>query len=517
MLRAKPTGVPVFPLDIWWLITQELASQHDFGGLFLCARLSRDVANLALPLLYGIHEQSTAIHGDIDDETPFEISVGLWRSIIASSLGKTLYPYCCWIRALKLGNLDSHLVDLERGNNAALKAKFFSPPLDEFQIKLGKTRKQQLDRKAVIIKVSDSITSYIQSAAQEQGKHVTLATLEGYHLPTASLQGWVSKLSRLSSLVVQDGSVLTSDVARVIREKCPNFKEVECYFCQGLDVDEQLAGFFNDLTPESIESFTIRSRNDLGIKTFEALNRHSGSLKRLTVQGLDATALLALPALSDCLALEKLILEGGMGIPGLTWQGEGLKEMKEWLKKCSHLKELELTVIASATEILSEVLKNPSIRLTALTLKLIDSNKEFYVALASQTALRQLALKIVDDTILEANDGRRDLFVDALCSMEQLRELDTNELFTSSDIRRISHSTHSLEELVLNGDIILDDFILELCRMKHLKSINIFGPSALSANEESALAAWVRNSFGGNLDIMYHREPDELQESDFSD
>ncbi|KAK4165371.1 hypothetical protein QBC43DRAFT_315832 [Cladorrhinum sp. PSN259] len=549
---------PVFPLDIWWLITQVYATRNDFGSLVTCAYLCRDVAKLALPLLYGIHEQSIAINGDaLDDEAALEISVGLWRSIIASSLGKTLYPYCCWIKALKLGNLDSFFEDLERGNNAGLKAQFFSPPLDGFHIKRGKTRKQQVDRNAVIVKVSDSITDYIHKLAKDQGKHVTLATLEGYHLPTINLQSWVSKLSRLSSLVVQDGSVLTSEVARVIRENCPGFKELECYFCQGSDVDEQLAGFFNSLEANSIDSFTIRSRNQLGNKTFRALNNsQSSSLKRVTLQDLDRSALLALPTLSDCVGLEKLVLEGGWGTATFQWEADSLLEMKEWLKECKSLKELELTTIAKAAEILSEVLKNSSISLNSLDLKLVDHKKEFYETLASQINLRHLSLKIVDDTILEATDGRRDLFVDALCCMESLRELNTNELFTSADIEKISRSTHQLEELELNGDIILDDFIFELSRMRHLKSINIFGPSSITpaglrllieaferhreqdsglhdglliwvanqmsevpfpAEDEAALAIWVRNSFGGKFDMMYRREPDELQESDFSD
>ncbi|KAK3990216.1 hypothetical protein QBC44DRAFT_73200 [Cladorrhinum sp. PSN332] len=562
--RKKVREGPVLPMDIWKLIAQEIASRNDLGHLVVCARLSREMARESLPVLYGIHEQSIAINGDdLDEEAALGKSVGLWRSIIASSLGETLYQYCSWIKALKLGNLYSCLEDLERGSNAALRARFFSHPLQGFYIQRNRTRKQQLDRNAVIVKVSDSIIKYMDETASDESKHVMLGTLEGYHLPTANLENWVSKLSLLASLVVVDGSVLTSGVARVIRENCPKFRDLECYFCQGPSVDEQLAGFFSSLKRDSVESFTIRSRNDLCSKTFEALTiSHSRSLRRLTLQDLDRVALLALPRLSSCVDLEKLVLEGGWGASTFQWEDESLREMKEWLKRCKRLKELELTIIAKATEILNEVLRHgdQAISLTSLTLKLVDHKPEFYQSLASQTNLRRLTLKIVDDSILGATDGRRDLFVNALCKMEHLRELDTNELFTSADIEKISRSTHKLEELVLNGDIIRDAFIKELSRMKHLKSINIFGPSSITpaslkllvkeferhkdeidsalhdglliwianqmsevyfpSSEEFLLTEWVRDSFGGKFDIMYRRDPgesDEPQESDNTD
>ncbi|KAK4232082.1 hypothetical protein QBC38DRAFT_353328 [Podospora fimiseda] len=551
------------PPEIWLVIVDVFAARHDLESLFRCALVSRAMANAALPKLYGIHEYSGAISGDnlfLSDEKALKISVDLWRSIIASSIdGKTLRPYCRWIKTLKLGNLESCLEDLEKTINAALKTKFFSAPLEEFFIKRGRTRRHTVvDRKAVVVKVSDSITTYIHKAATRENMDVQLTTLEGYQLPAASIKSWVPKLNLLASLVLVDGSVLNSSIAQVIREHCPNFKDLECYFCQREVIDEQLAGFFSCLKPNTIQSFTIRSRNSLGGKTFEALNSfHSTSLKRLTLQDLDRSALLSLPALSDCVNLEKLILEGGWGTRTFQWEQEPLSEMKEWFKNCTMLKELDLTVIAKATEILTEALKHSKARLTSLNLKLVDHKKEFYEILANQTNLRQLTLKIVDDTTLEATDGRRDAFVNALCNMAHLRELDTNELFTAEDIGKISRSTHVLEELVLNGDIILDDFIFELSRMKHLRSINIFGPSSLTpyglkrlikefekhrreinkhlhdglfiwiANqmaeapfpnfEEALLSDRVRIIFGGKFEMMYRREPNELQESDFSE
>ncbi len=209
-----------FPHEIWWLVAQEFARRRDFGGLFLCARLGRGMARVALPELYAIHHQSPALDAHILD---VESSVCLWRSIIVSSLGKTLFPYCCWIKALRLGNLLSHLEDLARGK-PRLKAQFFSPPLEKLQIRRGRGKALYLD--AIIVEVANMVTECIRTSADHEARRAGITTLEGLYLPTANLPTWVSSLSSLTSLSVRDGSVLTREVASAIRANCPAFREL---------------------------------------------------------------------------------------------------------------------------------------------------------------------------------------------------------------------------------------------------------------------------------------------------
>jgi hypothetical protein len=185
-------------------------------------RCSRDLQRLCSPPPDApIRKEITDIVGQ--HIHGIETSICLWRSIIASSLGKTLFPYCCWIKALKLGNLHSQLEDLAR-DNPGLKAQFFSPPLEELQIRRGRGRALNLE--AIIVEVASMVTQCIRTAADQEDKRVGLTTLEGYYLPTANLPTWVSSLSNLTSLAVRDGSVLNSDVARAIRANCPAFREV---------------------------------------------------------------------------------------------------------------------------------------------------------------------------------------------------------------------------------------------------------------------------------------------------
>ncbi|KAL2017145.1 hypothetical protein VTK56DRAFT_2567 [Thermocarpiscus australiensis] len=549
---GEPTAPPTFPQEIWWLVGQELMNRRDFGGLYLLARLSRGMARVALPLLYSIHDQSPAMNAHI---LGIETSVCLWRSIIASSLGATLYPYCCWIKALKLGYLYAHLEDLIRDNaDRDLRTQFFSPPLHVLQIRRGRGRVLNLD--AIIIEVANLVTECIHATAGQEDKQVGLTSLEGLYLPSASLQNWVTKLPRLTSLMVRDGSVLTSDVACAIRAHCPAFKELECYYCKGTDVDDELAGFFRSLEPNTLESFTILSLNEIGRETFTALREHSRSLKTLGLLSLERAALQSLNELSDCLALTSLTLEVASNTQRYPWGTECkqvFQEVVQWLQKCVSLKEIDFMFVPGAATILAELLKTPAIRLASLSIRAIDIDLAFYESLAHQKQLRHLVVKIVDYDILEASEPRHVLFADAICNCPELRELDTNELFTLEDLERISSALPELEDIVLNGDLIDDDFLIPLRRLPKLRSVNVFGPSSISTGgllsflddierdpegaheglmfyianqnwdskfseeEELTMGRVFSERFRGRFDINYRQDPDELHESDFSD
>ncbi|KAK4106363.1 hypothetical protein N658DRAFT_482253 [Parathielavia hyrcaniae] len=539
-----------FPQEIWWLIAQELARRRDFDGLFSCARLCRGIARLALPELYAIHDQSPAINAHILD---METSIWLWRSIIASSLGETLFPYCCWIKALKLGNLFSQLEDLAR-DNPTLRAQFFSPPLEALHIRRGRGRVLDID--AIIVAVASLVTDCIRTSADKEEKRVGITTLEGYHLPTANLPTWLSSLSNLTTLAVRDGSVLNSDVARALRQHCPAFREVECYFCQGTDIDAQLAGFFKGLEPNSLESFTILSMNGLQRKSFGALCNHSRSLKRLALLRLERPSLESLNELQHCLALESLKLECNWTAQAYNWQTESktcFQEVVQWLKECASLKELDFKLIPATTTLLAHVLKSPTVHLLNLSLMTLDYDNAFCAVLPNQSQLRELAIRFGDE-LIELSEERRTPLADAIGCCHELRGLDTNELFTFDNIRHLCSSLPLLEDMAFSGDLIDDVFLGPIAKLRKLKSISIDGPSIVSPHalldfldqleaapdggeheglqmyianqnydfrftdeEEAQFVTEFRNRFNGRFDINNQTDPDELHESDFSD
>ncbi|KAK4174010.1 hypothetical protein QBC36DRAFT_334604 [Triangularia setosa] len=542
---------PAFPQEIWWLVAQELARDFDFGTLYTCARVSQGLASVAMPLLYSIHDQSPVIDAHV---VGLETSVCLWRSIIASSLGHTRYPYCCWIKSLKLGNLHSILDDLSR-NNSALKAQFFQGPMQGFMIML---RGQQLNLDSIVLEVANSITSYIRTAADQAGKPVALTTLEGHYFPTASLVNWISALSCLISLVIRDGSVLTADVARALQANCPSFKHIQCYFCKGTGVDEQLAGFLQNLKPQSLESFTIRSQNNIGKETFSALGRHSTSLQELRLFSLEPAALASIYKLQDCLAIKKLAIEGNHMAQTFEWLKESLSDFEkvvDWLAKCASLSELSLIRVPDATELLSMLSHAPSFKLTSLTLKLneLDELNEpgLYAFIGEQQALRHLTVRLISDEPLDI-DG---FLATPLMNLSKLEKLDTNVPFSTWELGCCVPYLKNLEEMVLNGDMIHDEYLVHLLHLPKLKSLTILGPSCITGEgllrfmdmlrghndareahdglrisilsqnwddrlgeaTERKVSDYIRRHYGGTFDITCLRDPDEMHESDFSD
>lgn len=492
---------------------------------------------------------------------------GLWRSILMSCVGKTMFPYCLWIRALNLGNLHSLLEDLARDrfrvgdidiNYRALREGFFSPPLKDFYV-TRKRGRALMDIDQIVIKTGDAVTSFIKKAAEDEGKTVMLNSLEGYHLPTVQLQDWVSRLSHLSSLTVRDGSVLTKNVSRQIRASCPFFKELVCHYCLGDDVDNELAGFINELGPNTLQSFTVMSLNALGEHTFTALTRHSESLKLLSFY-VELPGITALHFLSGCYNLREITIEAsGMAVREMKWERdfkEQFQQVTSWLSGCHSLTNLDLAYVPDTPSILARILKAPEIRLLSLSVKLVRSDVQVYSALGQQTDLESLVIRSEDEAtgIGGLGIGAHEFLINSICGCPKLRKLDLmNEPLAMPDILRIVDSLPLLDDFAFDGDLIDDGYLLPLARLRFLKTLNInalstftfsgilqfisdmrydeagshggirvyimrqFGENKLTDREEKTLSDEMMRRFGGRFEITYDADPDELHESDFSD
>jgi hypothetical protein len=132
---------PALPDDILHVLCEELANQDQFDTLFNCACSSRVLAVPALTHLYRyvtvwnngnfelrITDMSDSSHhsapvrgGGDDLYGPTKLltiqrwSI-LWKSIIASALNATLFPYCRYIRNLDFRDL-GYLLDEEQFRN----------------------------------------------------------------------------------------------------------------------------------------------------------------------------------------------------------------------------------------------------------------------------------------------------------------------------------------------------------------------------------------------------------------
>jgi hypothetical protein len=296
--------------------------------------------------------------------------------------------------------------------------------------------------------------------------------------------------------------------------------------------------------------------NELGSETFKALCEHSRSLKTLGLLSLERTALQSLNELQHCVALETLKLEGGWSARGYPWATECkevFQDVKQWLPKCAALKDLEFTVVPSAASILAEIFKSPAIRLLSLNIRTPDLDREFCASLPCQQSLRHLVIKISDQELLEADDERHVMLANAIACCHDLRELNTDELFTLEEVKTICASLPLLEDIVLNGDLIDDSFLWPMMHLSKLWSLSIDGPSTISPDalldflnqigadpegdhggmqvsitnqnfdckftqvEEAKVGTLLWDRFRGSFDINYRMDPEEPHESDFSD
>ncbi|KAH8732370.1 hypothetical protein GQ44DRAFT_180311 [Phaeosphaeriaceae sp. PMI808] len=108
---------PVLPDDILHVLCEELANQDEFDTLFNCACSSRVLAVPALTHMYRSHH-SAPVRGGGDDLHGLPPDVKLltiqrwsilWKSIVTSALGATLFPYCRYIRTLDFRDLQNLL------------------------------------------------------------------------------------------------------------------------------------------------------------------------------------------------------------------------------------------------------------------------------------------------------------------------------------------------------------------------------------------------------------------------
>jgi hypothetical protein len=320
-------------------------------------------------------------------------------------------------------------------------------------------------------------------------------------------------------------------------------------------VDEELSGFLNGLTPDTLESFTIMSANRAGPMTYEALSGHSSSLKELSLY-VEDSAVAALPLLSKCTDLVELTLDVSATVEP-RWEHTNkqvVREIASWLQHCTSLKKLSVINLPGTSSILAEVLKVPTIKLTDLEITIQTAQEDtsaFLSALATQTDLKTF--------IFRSRDGwfGGSEFIHAICQSTKLRKLDiVTQMIKIGDFYKIANTMKDVEEFsfdIDSDDPIGDECVYALAAMHQLKTLNInattaftyhgllalfenltadplgshqgisihimrqSGTEKFSNAQMKRLNAALGKQLGGRMEITYDADPDELNESDFSD
>lgn len=160
------TMAALLPDDLLHMICHQLWEQRDFDTLYHCARAGKQLAVPALASIYryklllktrtsmlmycSMHNVApvTSAYNDEIEMAPQERTsraayekgreqligkwASMWRSLILSSLGKTLFPYSKYVRTLSLQDLEYLLQDARfLGKTSGM---FFKDGLEKFEV-----------------------------------------------------------------------------------------------------------------------------------------------------------------------------------------------------------------------------------------------------------------------------------------------------------------------------------------------------------------------------------------------
>jgi hypothetical protein len=285
-------------------------------------------------------------------------------------------------------------------------------------------------------------------------------------------------------MTLWDGAVLDSGVAEAIAANCHGFDDLTFYACL-IDVDNNLAGFFSGLRPNTLRSFAAISAGSIGPQSLLSLNHHARSLKQLKLDGLRLAAIKNLSYLQGCNKLESLEISDADGMVNLeATENDVYLEVIAWLSKCSNLRDVMLRNLVNGPAILTEVCLSNNIRLTKLEVvgyPMVGNNK-FHKALSHQTTLESLELRAEPEGAFRDDIDGLIFSISSLTKLKYLNLLSTSEYFRTQNILDLVSQLHNLEELSFTGYDVTDDIWHGMAALRHLRALNIHAVTSFSFN-----------------------------------
>ncbi|KAF9696980.1 hypothetical protein EKO04_004617 [Ascochyta lentis] len=471
---------PALPDDILHMLCEELADLRQFDTLFNCACASRVLAVPALTNLYRSHHEAP-IRGGGDDVgqkilTTQRWSI-LWRSIIASSLETTLFPYCRYIKILDFRDL-GNLLD-EDQFRIEISKQFFSGPLKQFE----KTRTW----KSMSGKTMDGLhnADIIDAVGEAVTQHTPTLEMISGELRSDALIRWTPRLPRLQSLELWDGKPLEDPLVHAsLHQYCPNFNTLMIYTWISDDRDHKIAQFLSSMRANSLKS--LQTCHDIGAdaETFLALSHHGGSLEDLRLYTSN-DSLAHLSMLQGCTALKQLRIEDTHGVVELeATQHDIFLETIAWLSKCKGLRSISFSNFQSGAAVVTPVLMEHGMRLEHLDIDsyVLKDHKAFHQALVHQQS-NLLELSLSGDTDGMFRDDI-DILVDSLKQLKAMRRLSLLilEVFRDEHVIAIVQGLTQLEMIYISGLELNDEILPCIGGLSNLRDITLSGISKFSVD-----------------------------------
>lgn len=402
----------------------------------------------------------------------------LWRSIIASALDATLFPYCKYIKNLDFRDL-GNLLDEDQFRNKVYKQFFAGPlkPFEKTETFVRKGRKgTRLKNTAIIDAIGEAVTQYTPM----------LELLSG-ELSSDALVRWTPRLPRLQTLEIYDGFPLEDELVHAsIREHCPKFDTLMIYTWRSEteNSDFKFAKFLGALPPNSLKQLNTISDIRAAAETFLSMNQHGQSLEDLRIC-ISTTSAPFLGLLEGCTALKHLRIEDYHGQINLeATQNDVYLEVVAWLKKCENLQQMVFPNFQSGAAIATPVMLEHKIKLTHLELDnyILKDQRTFHQALVhQQSSLKYLSLSGDTDEMFRDD---LDILVDSLKQLHQLRELKLilPEILKDEHLISILHNMTLLEDLYVSG-LELNDVLLDsVAALANLRSVTLSGISKFTVD-----------------------------------
>jgi len=224
-----------FPQELWFLIAEQAVNSRDTSTLLLLARLNRAMADFALPRMYGIPydpRQPTSEYRKYNH--PDKQSVSFWRSVIVSSLGLTLYPYCCWINTFDFSCLFLFLKGISKSEHVKLRQRFYSNPLRYLELLNTEIHNfHSVDGSGPHVLFCELVTKITEGikATVDRGdvtSRLTKIVFPNLEYPPSIIYfpDWISRLTGLKSLHLKDARLLTDKAALALARNCPALQDL---------------------------------------------------------------------------------------------------------------------------------------------------------------------------------------------------------------------------------------------------------------------------------------------------
>lgn len=520
--KLPATMAALLPDDLLHMICHQLWEQRDFDTLYHCARAGKQLAVPALASIYRMHDVApvTSAYNDEIEMAPQERTSGaayekgreqligkwasMWRSLILSSLGRTLFPYSKYVRTLSLQDLEYLLQDSRfLGKTSSM---FFKDGLEKFEV----NRNVQISSKKSGHRIDAETTAnrLLEVIAMQTPM---LEELSGSILNRV-LSQCIPKLPNLQRLNVYRGEALEG-AGHLIQSHCPLFNVLQFYGWQKDDADQHLAAFLNDIRPQSLHSFEIFSVSQIGAQSFLALNCHRETLTELKLNGIKAESIPALSMLKGCTNLTSLLLsENSTATQDLEKRHNDIfLEVVAWLCQCKWLRTISLYNLLSSPALLTPVLLESSIHLTKLALEgyLMSESQDFHRALSQQTSLQDLWLKG------ESSDNPEDVdfLVESLSKLETLTDMrlqEVSDYFLDKHFCTLAKSLQRLEVWESSGYGITDAIWSDMASMKFLRRLEFNAQTRFTPN---GIMDFILNLGSGNNGLLLNIA---MQDVDFN-